>query len=283
VVVEHAEEPKVKESPPAAPQFEVANIKPNDPKDSPQGCSSVRVQPGGRVRIDMTLKGLIVESLGDINPDRVAGGQKLTNPTCWQVVAKAPVEEGAAAGWKGAVWNGLDIDSMRKMLGALLVERFKLVAHSEERPVEGYVIMPGRLKLRKADPLQRAGCREGPGDDGKDPRMTNPVAPRLVTCRGMTVTQFVAELNKDSFRSRPLVDRSGIKGRYDFTINFSPPSVFGSVEFPDPGAGEAASIPDGAISILDALKGQLGLKVEAARVMAPVLVVESVNDTPTEN
>jgi uncharacterized protein (TIGR03435 family) len=99
----------------------------------------------------------------------------------------------------------------------------------------------------------------------------------------MTVMQFVAELNKDSFRSRPLVDRSGIDGRYDFTVNFSPAAVFGNVDFSDPSGGGAASIPDGAISILEALKGQLGLKVEAAKVMAPVLVVDSVNETPTEN
>jgi uncharacterized protein (TIGR03435 family) len=283
VVVEHAMEPQVKQSPALAPQFEVADIKTNDPKNSPPGCSSIRVQPGGRVRIDMTLKGLIAESFGDMSHDRIVGAPKLTNATCWQIEARAPVEQGGAAGWNGPVWNGLDIDSMRKMLGALLAERFKLVAHTEERPVEGYAIMAGRTKLRKADPLNRAGCREGPGTDGKDPRILNPVASRLVTCRNMTVTQFVAELNKDSFRSRPLVDRSGIDGRYDFTVNFSPAAVFGNVDFSDPSGGGAASIPDGAISILEALKGQLGLKVEAAKVMAPVLVVDSVNETPTEN
>jgi uncharacterized protein (TIGR03435 family) len=283
LVVEHAVAPRVKESPASAPQFEVADIKPNNPKDLPTGCSSVLVQPGGRVRIDMTLKGLIAESFGDISPDRIAGGPKLTNPTCWQIEAKAPVEEGGAAGWNGPVWNGLDIDSMRKMLGALLAERFKLAAHTEDRPVEGYAIMPGSPKLRKANALDRAGCREGPAADGKDPRILNPVASRLVTCRSMTVTQFAAELNKDPFRSRPLVDRSGIEGRYDFTINFSPASVFGSIGFPDASAGEAASIPDGATSILEALKGQLGLRVEAARVTAPVLVVDSVEETPTEN
>jgi uncharacterized protein (TIGR03435 family) len=283
LAVEHAVAPRVTESPAEAPQFEVADIKPNDPKNSPPGCSSVRVQPGGRVRIDMTLKGLVAESFGDISPDRIEGGAKLTNPTCWRIEAKAPVEEGGAAGWNGPVWNGLDIDSMRKMLGAVLAERFKLAAHTENRPVDGYVIMAGRTKLRKADPLNRAGCREGPGADGKDPRILNPVASRMVTCRNMTVGQFAAELNKDSFRSRPLVDNSGIEGRYDFTINFSPAAVFGSVEFPDPSGGEAASIPDSAISILQALKGQLGLKVEATKVTAPVLVVDSVNETPTEN
>ena len=283
LVVEHAVAPRVKESPASAPQFEVAYIKPTDPKAQGPDCSSIRVQPGGRVRIDMTLKGLIAESFGDISPDRIEGGRKLTNPTCWQIEAKAPVEEHDAVGWNGPVWNGLDIDTMRKMLGALLTERFKLASHAENRPIEGYAIVSGGAKLRKAEPTNRPGCGEGPGADGKDPRILNPVASRLITCRNMTLAQFAAELNKDAFRSRPLVDRSGVEGRYDFTINFSPPSVFGNIAFPNANASEVPSIPDGAISILEALKGQLGLKLEPAKVRVPVLVVDSVEETPTEN
>ena len=81
----------------------------------------------------------------------------------WVVVAKAPVEEDAIAGWTGPVWNGVDVDNMRMMLRALLVDRFKLSAHYEDRAISGYALVAAKPKLRKADPANRAGCKEGPG------------------------------------------------------------------------------------------------------------------------
>ena len=63
------------------------------------------------------------------------------------------------------------------------------------------------------------------------------------------------------------------------TINFSPVGLVQAV----PGEPGEAPEPTGAISLFDALKGQLGLKVETRKVMAPVLIVDHVNATPTEN
>ena len=63
------------------------------------------------------------------------------------------------------------------------------------------------------------------------------------------------------------------------TINFSPSGLVQAV----PSEPGEASEPTGAISLIDALKGQLGLKIETRKVMAPVLIVDHVNATPTEN
>jgi uncharacterized protein (TIGR03435 family) len=63
------------------------------------------------------------------------------------------------------------------------------------------------------------------------------------------------------------------------TINFSPAGLVQAV----PSESGEAPEPTGAISLLDALKGQLGLKVETRKVMAQVLIVDHVNSTPTEN
>ncbi len=284
VVIDGIKDPKLPAMPLIQPKFEVADIRPNEP-DAP--CGNVAIRPGGSIRVNMTLRGLILETLGENNTHRIVGGPKSLDGTCYTVVAKAPAEEDAAMGWNGPVWNGVDIDTMRSMLRALLADRFGLVAHYENRPVPGYALMASKPKLRKADPANRTGCKEGPGPDGKDPRLTNPLASRLLTCRNMTLVQFAAELNRPgNGAGGPVVDATEIDGRYDITINFSSPSVFSNRGTPK-AEGEAitsearASEPDGAISIFEALK-QLGLKLESRQVMAPAFVIDHLNGTPTE-
>ena len=277
--------PDLTERPPAPPmEFEVASIKPADP-DARGG--NVAIEPGGRVRIIMTLKDLIWEAWGNLNTDRIVGGPNFMGTTVWVIVAKAPTQDDTP-GWNGPVSNGLDLNSMRMMLRALLINRFGLEAHAEDRLVSGYALVAAKPKLRKADPSNRPGCKDGPGADGKDPRIANPVASRLVTCRNVTLAQFAAELSKPTseenpilFNFPPVVDSTGIDGRYDMTINFTPTAAFPNLAAT---AGDAvASELDGTISIFEALDKQLGLKLKSQKVTAQVLVIDHVNETPTEN
>ena len=262
----------------AALRFEVAAIKPSL---SPPPCSSVSIEPGGRVRIVMTLKGMIQEAWGDIDTNRVLGGPKNMESTCYEVLAKAPVEEGFGAGWDGPVWNGLDVDSMRNMLRILLTERFKLVAHMDQRAALGYVLTSARPKLRGSDPSRRPGCGPWLPDDGKDPRIQNPVASSLLTCHNVTMAQFASALYGAFHEASPVVDETGLKGRYDFSIHFTPPGAFEDLSRPT--AGDVAPEPNGAISVSDALSGQLGLRLRSRRMPASVLVIDSVDETPTGN
>jgi uncharacterized protein (TIGR03435 family) len=285
LVVEKATPPRVADSPKPRLEFEVAEIRAEDPNGPPGPCGVINIQPGGRVRINMTLRNLIWESWGaPFDFSRFIGGPKGMDSPCWQILAKAPVEQnvlGTAnpAGFNGAYWNGVDIDTMRMCLRSFLEDRFKLAAHLEDRMIDGYVLAAAGPKLKKANPANRPSCKEGPGDDGKDPRLTNPLATRLITCRNMTLTQFADQLNGFFPGSPPITNATGISGRFDMTINFSPSGVVQPAPT-DPGQ---ASEPTGAISLFDALKGQLGLKVESRKVMAPVLIVDRVNDKPTDN
>lgn len=277
--------PGVTEKLPSRLEFEVAEIKRD--REVTEG-SYVRIDRGGLVRIHMSLKGLILEAGGDYNPHRIVGGPKDFDSTRWFVMAKAPAEEGAASGWNGPVWNGVDIDSMRAMLRSLLEDRFQLVTHIEKREVSGYALVAAKPKLHRADPSNRPGCKEGlwpggPGSEAKDPRLTNPMASRLIACRNVTLAQFVDDLNEVMYGGLPTADATGISGRYDITLNFSPASAFPAITGPDSEGNFTASEPNGAISIFEALDKQLGLKLKSRKVLVPVIVIDHVNETPTEN
>lgn len=272
--------PGITEKLPSRLEFEVAEIRPD--REVTEG-SYVRIDRGGLVRIHMSLKGLILEAGGDYNPHRIVGGPKDFDSTRWFVMAKAPAQEGAAAGWSGPVWNGVDIDSMRAMLRSLLEDRFKLVMHIENREVPGYALVAAKPKLHPADPSNRPGCKEGPGLEGKDPRLANPMASRLITCSNVTLAQFVDHLNEVMYGGLPTVDVTGISGRYDLALNFTPAAALTAITPPDINGNFSASEPDGAISIFEALDKQLGLKLKSRKVMVPVIVIDHVNGTPTEN
>lgn len=272
--------PGITEKLPARLEFEVAEIRPD--RDVTEG-RYVRIDRGGLVRIHASLKGLILEAGGDYNPHRIVGGPKDFDSTRWFVMAKAPAQEGAAAGWNGPVWNGVDLDSMRSMLRSLLEDRFQLVTHIEKREVPGYALEAAKPKLQPANLSNRPGCKEGPGADGKDPRLTNPMASRLIACRNVTLAQFVDDLNEVMYGGFPTVDATGISGRYDITLNFSPASAFPAITGPDRDGNFTAPEPNGAISIFEALNKQLGLKLKSRKVMVPVVVIDHVNETPAEN
>jgi len=126
--------------------------------------------------------------------------------------------------------------------------------------------------VKKANPGGHSGCIEGPGADGKDPRTTNPVAGRLVTCLNMTVAEFASELKNRASgylgQSPVPVDSTHLDGKYDFTLNFS-------------GAGVSAP---GAITLDQALDQQLGLKLGMGNHPGTALVIDHCEEeTPTAN
>jgi uncharacterized protein (TIGR03435 family) len=173
------------------------------------------------------------------------------------------------------------------MLRVLLTERFQMKTHMETRPVSGYVLTAPKPKLQKADPENRMGCKEGPGADGKDPRIANPVLSRLLTCQNMTMARFAELLPQlaNGYAHVPVLDSTALDGAYDFTISFS---AVGLLQSGGPGRGgdnpaAGVSDPNGALSLPDAINKQLGLKLELQKRPMQVLVIDHVEEKPTEN
>ena len=267
--------PGVTQRIPAAPpaEFEVASIKPSLP-DAPQ---MGRIQ-NGRVDVQgFPLKDLITAAW-QINSDDLIVVPKWTESAKFNLVAKIATEPGAPPQF--------DDDDLRAMLRALLIDRFKMKVHMEDRLVPAYTLTAVKPKLQKADPANRTGCKEGPGADGKDPRLANPILSRLFTCQNMTIGQF-AELipaRMNGYVRTPVLDSTGIEGAYDFTLSFS---AVGLLQSGGGRGGDAsapgASDPNGALSFPDAVNKQLGLKLEPQKRMIPVLIIDHVEEMPTEN
>ncbi|HVV43762.1 MAG TPA: TIGR03435 family protein, partial [Bryobacteraceae bacterium] len=268
-------------------QFEVAEIKPSDP-DPPQGASGgdCFYCPGGRLHVSRSRMSDLIATAWNLNGNydsRVIGLPKALEKANWDIIAKVPVMipvEGPASGQPPP--QQVDFDSVRIMMQALLKDRFKLAVHKETRKLNGYAVIAVKAKLKPADPDNRPGCKEGPGADGKDPRITNPQARRLLTCLNMTVAEFIAELPNragDYFQEYPgkIADATRLEGRYDFTVNFSPLAmVMRGVP------GEAAE-PGYTISLQKAIESQLGLRLEPRKNPTTVLVVDHVEEKPTDN
>jgi uncharacterized protein (TIGR03435 family) len=145
------------------------------------------------------------------------------------------------------------------MMRAMITERFQMKWHMEDRPVTAYTLVAANPKLKPTpDPTERTRCKEGPGPDGKDPRIASPVLNRLITCQNMTIAQIGDELQRvaNGYIYNTVVDSTGLKGSYDFTLSFSSADKILST------ADDAAnsSDPNGALSVFGAVNKQLGLK-----------------------
>jgi len=172
---------------------------------------------------------------------------------------------------------------VRELLRELLTERFQMKTHMEEIPIDSYKLVAVNPRLKKADPTARTVCKEGPGADGKDPRTANPILGRLITCTDMSMPQFADELQRvaNGYVYSPVLDSTGLKGSWDFTLSFSAVQQLGTST--DSAATGAPSTPNGAVPLLDAITKQLGLKLEKDKRPISVLVIDHIEEKPTEN
>jgi uncharacterized protein (TIGR03435 family) len=267
--------------PPAPAEFEVADIKPSAPGANMGGGG---LMPGGRIELRGAPLKLLIQIAWDINnPDEMlAGAPRFLDSAHFDIIAKASsVTSGPASAQQ------IDIDALRLMFQALLVDRFRMKVHYEERPVAGYVLTAGKPKLQKADPANRTGCHEGPGADGKDPRIANPVLSRLLTCQNMTLAQLAEQLPNlaSGYVHTPVLDSTGLTDPYDFTLSFSAINVLqNGVPGQQPATGDSnASDPSGGLSLPDAMNKQLGIKMEMKKRPMQVLVIDHMEEKPTEN
>jgi uncharacterized protein (TIGR03435 family) len=267
--------------PPPPSEFEVAVIKPSKPD-----TNGIRGRINGN-QVDVsgaTLKFLITFAwqINDNDDELIANAPKWINQDRWDILAKAS-PEAQAIGPDGK--PQVDFDLLPNMIRTFLAERFQMKSHMEDRMIEAFTLVAASPKMKKADPLNRTGCKEGPGPDGKDPRIANPLLGRLLTCQNMTMAQFAEQLQflANGYVFTPVLDSTGLTDAYDFTLSFSSAGQLHNGPAPPTVNGEAASDPGGGVSLPDAMAKQLGVKLEKQKRLSPVLVIDHIEEKPTDN
>jgi uncharacterized protein (TIGR03435 family) len=160
---------------------------------------------------------------------------------------------------------------LRIMMRKLLAERFQLAFHRDQKELNVYTITVGKngSKLTKSasDPkgLPGAGFR-GLGS---------------FVANNADINIF-ASVMQSNVLDRPIVDQTGLTGKYDFTLTWTPDEF----QFPGLAAGARPPAPQlngaDAPNLFVAMEEQLGLKLEPTKAKAEVLVIDKVAK-PGEN
>jgi bla regulator protein blaR1 len=258
----------------APPAFEVATIKPSDPSNPRMG---IQIAPGGRFTTSgITLKFLIGFAY-DVRDFQVSGGPGWVNSDKYDIVAKAADEPDAGELRKLTDDQGKAFEKrLRLRVQALLADRFQLKIQrtTKELPVYALLVAKSGSKLQEtqaaADGKRFNGMRMGRGE---------------LTAQGAPIKFLTQTLSQQL--GRPVLDQTGLTGKYDFKLAWSPdPSEAGNAfGKPGPGGdgGNGPPPPDpNGPSIFTAVQEQLGLKLESQKGPVEILVIDKV-EKPSEN
>jgi uncharacterized protein (TIGR03435 family) len=276
-----------------SPTFEVASVKPASPPAG-RGMRYMQGGPGssdpGRVKYtNMPIKTLILIAW-DIKDFQLVGPGWLDSQN-FDIEAKVPA--------------GATKDQAKVMLQNLLIERFHLTVHHESKEMKVDELLVGKsgpkLKESAEDPNTAAppiGPPPGPPKTNAQGfpqldrpgmmvmmRMTNGNPVAHMVARAQPVSRLVNMLGFEM--KHPVVDKTGLTGNYDFTLEYTPEGLPGGMMMgPPPGASPANGMTeakDPGIAIAAALQQQLGLRLESTKAPVDILVIDQVDKTPTEN
>jgi uncharacterized protein (TIGR03435 family) len=266
------------QSPADSLRFEVASIKRNTLNDR----IVVSQFQNGRLSLRGHTLGMLITSAYRVQEFQIADAPDWIDTDRFDILATAPSDEPSTAEPAGREAPGPGEPTRRdRMLRALLEDRFSLSVHKEtrERPVFALVAARSDGRLGPALKPSSVDCATAKGLDS----CGTSIGPGHIRVRGVTMAQLATAFSRLSYTgsslNRLVVDRSGLEGRYDaelkFTPEFIPPMPPGGL------AGQPPIDPNGP-SIVTAVQEQLGLKLDPQRGPVEVLVVDRV-ERPSEN
>ncbi len=223
---------------PASPrEFAVATIKPSA-QDTPP-LTQIR---GNRFATEGTTFVDVFKYAYNVQPNEIVGGPEWLRTEKFDILADPETEKRPSS------------DEMKAMVQRLLVERFHVAMHKEQKVLSVYALQKAvdSPKLTKS-----AGNEGGIPAVGYDPRGELEVGNATMTNFAGFLQRFVLD--------RPAVDQTGIEGRFDLVLRWTPDDVRGGGS-----AGDAGAEPE----LFTAMKEQLGLKLQATKAGVDVFVVD---------
>ena len=235
------------------PVFEVATIKPARPEGQGHGF---RVNGRDFSTINTSVRDIITFAYG-LHPGQIAGGPAWFESERYDLNAK-PEGEGQPNDHQWKV-----------MVQKLLTDRFQLSFHHEKRELSVYAVAVAKTgpKITKSE-----------GDpDGLPAMFFRGLG--VLTIRNATMRDF-ANLLQGSVLDRPVVDQTGLSGRFDFLLNWTPDEFqFQSMGIKVPPPSDK---PDAPPDLYTSIQQQAGLRIESTKATVDILVIDKL-EKPSAN
>jgi uncharacterized protein (TIGR03435 family) len=240
----------------ADPSFDVATIKPNN-----SGASSIQglTLNGRNFATRNSSLGDLIGFAYEVQAKQIVAAPDWLDKDRYDIAA-VPDQDGAP-----------NIQQLRVMVQKLLTSRFNLKFHHDQRELSAYVLTVGK-NGQKLTPTQLKGSLPGmgmrPGPTGLTLVMAN--------SRLADFTGFLQMIVLD----RPVVDRTGVTGRFDYSVTFTPDdSQFNGHP---PKLPPSTETTESSPNLFTALQQQLGLKLDAEKTSVDVIAIDHV-EKPSAN
>lgn len=231
--------------------FDVASVKPTPPGSTQ--LTTMVAQPGGRFVATSAPLRLLIRTAFQLQDDQIVGGPAWINTERFDIVARSDAPD--------------SLPQLTPMMQTLIVDRFKLAFHRETRELPVFALVTVKKDGTLGPGLRPTACPDVAIDLARTQPCANVSNDRgRLTMRGMPFFQFPQFLAP--FVNRVLVDQSGLTGRYDVDLTWTPDRA--------PSAADVPANDPNAVSIFTAIQEQLGLRLESTRAPVEVLVIDRV-------
>jgi uncharacterized protein (TIGR03435 family) len=247
--------------------FEVASIKPAaaaGPGPVPMG---IQMMPGGGLRANNVTLRLLLTLAYDVRDFQVSGGPPWLGSQLYDIQARAEGASGTPASPEEMrkltdEQRQTSQAQMRERLRNLLADRFQLLVHRESKEEQVYI-----LEVAKG------------GAKFQESKATGPNGGRMRMGRGelngeSVGMDFIVQVLSNQVR-RTVLDKTGLKGKYDIKLTWTPDISQGFSPGPLPAGVEPPPPPDpNGPTIFSALQDQLGLRLESGKGPVELIVID---------